>query len=110
MRLPKSACPPFDAVFRAGAAQAEETKSVRRSLIVNAAVHVSGVSRMRCFRWFAGGTVLVIGFVLAQVHGGAPARSGAHERLRTYLDAHCISCHGADVKKGGLDLESLALD
>jgi mono/diheme cytochrome c family protein len=27
-----------------------------------------------------------------------------------FLDQHCISCHDADVKKGGLDLQSLKFD
>lgn len=30
--------------------------------------------------------------------------------LATFLDQHCIECHDADVKKGGLDLEALKFD
>jgi mono/diheme cytochrome c family protein len=36
---------------------------------------------------------------------GFPART-----LRPFLDAHCLGCHDADTKKGGLDLEKLSTD
>lgn len=29
--------------------------------------------------------------------------------LRAYLETHCVECHDASIKKGGLDLESLPL-
>ena len=70
---------------------------------------------MRRLRWFASCPVLLLGFLLvrfllARADCGEPAQSGSKEGLRTFLDAHCVSCHGADVKKGGLDLESLSTD
>jgi hypothetical protein len=37
----------------------------------------------------------------------APAADGS---LRKFLDAHCVSCHDAATKKGGLDLEKLSAD
>ena len=30
--------------------------------------------------------------------------------VAAFLDQHCVECHDADVKKGGLDLESLTFD
>ncbi len=36
--------------------------------------------------------------------------SRAQEPVAAFLDQHCISCHDADVKKGGLDLQSLKFD
>lgn len=30
--------------------------------------------------------------------------------LRTFIDQHCVDCHDADVKKGGLDLTALSFD
>ncbi len=63
---------------------------------------------MRRLRWIA--PVLLLGFLFAPASGGEPAKSGAHEPLRTFLGAHCVTCHGADVKKSGLDLESLPTD
>jgi mono/diheme cytochrome c family protein len=30
--------------------------------------------------------------------------------LPAFLDQHCIECHDADVKKGGLDLDALKFD
>lgn len=30
--------------------------------------------------------------------------------ITTFLDQHCAECHDADVKKGGLDLQSLSFD
>jgi hypothetical protein len=33
----------------------------------------------------------------------------ADEELTRYLEAHCLECHDATTKKGGLDLESLPL-
>ena len=29
-------------------------------------------------------------------------------RVRQFVDAHCVSCHDTDTKKGGLDLTDLA--
>src|SRR5947209_5997275 len=36
-----------------------------------------------------------------------PAADGS---LRDFLDAYCVSCHNAETKKGGLDLEKLSAD
>ncbi len=38
------------------------------------------------------------------------ATSLAETPVAAFLDAHCIECHDADVKKGGLDLASLTFD
>ena len=35
---------------------------------------------------------------------------GALPEMQPFLDAHCMDCHDADVKKGGLDLSSLSMD
>ena len=37
-------------------------------------------------------------------------QSTAEVPSATFIDQHCIECHDADVKKGGLDLSSLAFD
>jgi hypothetical protein len=36
--------------------------------------------------------------------------AAAHSPVRKFLDANCISCHDAAMKKGGLDLEKLSND
>jgi hypothetical protein len=40
----------------------------------------------------------------------APAFAAAPKALTTFLDQHCVECHDAEVKKGGLDLTSLTFD
>ena len=45
-------------------------------------------------------------FALAVV---APAASAADARLRGFLESHCLECHDASAKKGGLDLDTLPL-
>ncbi len=42
--------------------------------------------------------------------GAGAAEPAPRERLRTFLDTYCVRCHGAEVKKGGLDLEELSVD
>jgi len=39
-----------------------------------------------------------------------PAFAAAPKAITTFLDQHCVECHDADVKKGGLDLTSLTFD
>src|ERR1700730_2194558 len=47
---------------------------------------------------------------LAFSFAGAQAASpGNDDVLRPFLAKHCVECHDADTKKGGLDLEKLAL-
>jgi len=47
----------------------------------------------------------------ATLASGSPlAAEPAKPMLRSFLDAHCASCHDAATKKGGLDLESLSPD
>ena len=46
--------------------------------------------------------------LLAQL--GIPVSAALPEPLSSFLDQHCIECHDADVKKGGLDLTSLPFD
>jgi hypothetical protein len=62
---------------------------------------------MRRLRWFASCPALLVGFLCAPAYSGEP---GANDGLRTFLGARCVTCHGSDVKKGGLDLESLSTD
>jgi len=38
------------------------------------------------------------------------AHATAEVPSATFIDQHCVECHDADVKKGGLDLASLAFD
>ncbi len=40
----------------------------------------------------------------------APALAALPQPLATFIDKHCVECHDADVKKGGLDLAALAFD
>ena len=54
---------------------------------------------LRFFRF-----VSAFALLLAKVAVAAPAS------ITGFLDAHCIECHDADVKKGGLDLQGLAFD
>ncbi len=46
-------------------------------------------------------------FACLLLAGGAQA---ALPEIQPFLDAHCMDCHDADVKKGGLDLTSLSTD
>src|SRR5579862_144130 len=39
-----------------------------------------------------------------------PAAATAPSKLRVFIDNHCVECHDADSKKGGLDLTSLEFD
>jgi mono/diheme cytochrome c family protein len=55
-------------------------------------------------------TVSAVTLLAASTCSAESARSAPMASLRTFLDAHCIRCHGPDLKKGGLDLEALALD
>lgn len=41
---------------------------------------------------------------------GLAAAAETPRTLATFLDQHCIDCHDADVKKGGLDLTALEFD
>jgi hypothetical protein len=41
---------------------------------------------------------------------GVPVSAALPAALSSFLDQHCIECHDADVKKGGLDLASLPFD
>ncbi|MGV3663819.1 MAG: DUF1592 domain-containing protein [Prosthecobacter sp.] len=47
---------------------------------------------------------------LAIVAGPAAAATPLPPPLATFLDQHCIECHDADMKKGGLDLDALKFD
>ena len=40
----------------------------------------------------------------------APAFAATPKAITTFLDQHCVECHDADVKKGGLDLTALSFD
>jgi mono/diheme cytochrome c family protein len=46
--------------------------------------------------------------LLALLGGHSPAETS--KPLPAFLDQHCVECHDADVKKGGLDLASLKFD
>jgi len=48
-------------------------------------------------RWLV--AISVAGSLVSEVHSMDQAA-----KLRSFLDAHCTSCHDADSKKGGLDL------
>src|SRR4051794_11285270 len=39
-----------------------------------------------------------------------PAKPVLNQAVRTFLDTYCISCHGPETKKGGLNLEALSAD
>lgn len=39
-----------------------------------------------------------------------PAFAATPKAVTSFLDQHCVECHDADVKKGGLDLTSLTFD
>ena len=39
-----------------------------------------------------------------------PTFAAAPKAITTFLDQHCVECHDADVKKGGLDLTTLSFD
>lgn len=41
---------------------------------------------------------------------GCHAAAALPAPLATFLDQHCVECHDADVKKGGLDLAALQFD
>jgi hypothetical protein len=43
----------------------------------------------------------------AETRDAAPKGSDFDKRLRPFLDAHCISCHGPDVQTRGLRLDTL---
>jgi mono/diheme cytochrome c family protein len=51
-------------------------------------------------------------FMLALVPAAMSAAHGAdlNPSVRRFLDSHCVDCHNADEKKGGLDLAALAPD
>ncbi|HBJ83161.1 MAG TPA: hypothetical protein DDZ88_04660, partial [Verrucomicrobiales bacterium] len=48
-------------------------------------------------------------FALSACLGGS-AVAETPKSLATFLDQHCVECHDADVKKGGLDLTALTFD
>ncbi|MDP1589886.1 MAG: DUF1592 domain-containing protein [Prosthecobacter sp.] len=48
-------------------------------------------------------------FALSACLGGT-AVAETPKSLATFLDQHCVECHDADVKKGGLDLTALTFD
>ncbi len=60
-------------------------------------------------KWFLGFTVLSIApiFAAAQTAGDAGPES-ANARAAAILASHCLSCHGPEQKKGGLDLSRRA--
>jgi hypothetical protein len=35
---------------------------------------------------------------------------GFDQEVKPFLEAHCLDCHDADAKKGGLDLSTLRYD
>jgi hypothetical protein len=39
-----------------------------------------------------------------------PSEPASTESVRSFVRAYCVSCHSAEAKKGGLDLENLATD
>ncbi|MGB3120402.1 MAG: DUF1587 domain-containing protein, partial [Verrucomicrobiales bacterium] len=47
--------------------------------------------------------VILLGLGGERAFAGLPA-------LQPFLDQHCMDCHDADVKKGGLDLSALSID
>jgi cytochrome c551/c552 len=49
----------------------------------------------------------IVPFALCALFYG---RSFAAVPVAAFLEGHCVECHDADVKKGGLDLSSLAFD
>ncbi len=44
------------------------------------------------------------------VLSASPLLAAVPSEVSTFLDQHCLECHDADVKKGGLDLASLDFD
>lgn len=52
--------------------------------------------------------LFVSGWLLLAAMGGV-TRAGERE-MRAFLQAHCVDCHDAESKKGGLDLTTLSLD
>jgi hypothetical protein len=52
---------------------------------------------------------VVVMLVHATLAVAAPA-AGATVPSRAFFDQHCVSCHDADTKEGGLDLTALTLD
>jgi hypothetical protein len=56
----------------------------------------------------------LLGSLLVLTFGGAacsePATQPTASLDRSFLQKHCLECHDADAKKGGLDLSSLPLD
>src|SRR5689334_14426292 len=50
--------------------------------------------------------VFVVGTLLASV-GSLRAQADGEKPVREFFNAHCTECHGADVKKKGLRLDTL---
>jgi hypothetical protein len=52
--------------------------------------------------------LLLLGVALAVP--SARAAAAADARLKSFFDLHCLDCHDAEAKKGGLDLTALSSD
>jgi hypothetical protein len=81
-------------------------------LLVTMEFNVQMRSRTRFMVWFASWIPAISAVILsaAPAFSAEPVKPAFNEKLRTFLDTHCVSCHGQDVKKGGLDLEVLSAD
>jgi mono/diheme cytochrome c family protein len=55
------------------------------------------IMKLMCHRFGVAAVVAVLGWGFGSVHGAVPA----------FLETHCVECHDAETKKGGLDLEHL---
>ena len=49
-------------------------------------------------------------FSLAQEADGEDAAASFRTKVKPLLDAHCVDCHGPDIQKAGLRLDSLSDD
>ena len=48
--------------------------------------------------------------VVALLIGGSTAFAAPNQIVSRFLDQHCVECHDAEMKKGGLDLAALKLE
>ena len=49
-------------------------------------------------------------FLMCAGHASAQDAASFTAKIRPFLNAHCVDCHGPEVKKAGLRLDDLKLD